>query len=142
MATKLNGVVIYRTFVGDHYKWAVRVYRNGKILFESCEFYVLFQRAVQIAQLVAKPNEDMRVQMRENHRTLYSDSDLWDTGWMDTWIKGNLKVEARLLQQRQTRQAKSFRQELSRSNMSTRTHTPSFVNPSDVINRKPDPRYT
>lgn len=132
MATKLNGVVIYRELRGDEYMWAVRVYRNGNTIFQACEVRRSLAAAVSIARLVSGTST-IRVQIGPAFAELehrYSYQPVWLSGWLRT----QLAKEDRRLKRRQQREANAFFRRLSRSNVSVRTRNPSYV--------KPNPRYT
>lgn len=126
MATKLNGVVIYRELRGDEYMWAVRVYRNGKTLFEGFEVRRNFAAALSIARLVSGTGT-IRVQIGPasaelEHRYSYQPV------WFDGWLRTQLAKEDRRLKRRQQRQAASFVRLMSRSSTFTRALEPAHVN--------------
>lgn len=133
MATKLNGVVVYRELRGDEYMWAVRVYRNGKTVFEACEVRRNLAAAVSIARLVSGTST-IRVQIGPasaelEHRYSYQPV------WLDGWLRTQLAKEDRRLKRRQQRQAARFFRTRSRHSAFTRPLEPAHVN------RNPNKEY-
>lgn len=133
---KLNGVVVYREryVTRPGFRWAVRVYRNGKILFQSAEYWHKLHAALDAARMVNGHLLNARVQIGTEYIHVYEH----DLDWLKGWVDAGLRKEAK---REEARVAKSNRRfveaarafsglpPLDRGSSTVKTHVPAFIPP-------------